>query len=172
MNSLLDKKNSQLSQLWGDNEPDSFWGKYGLTSGEYDKINTARMLEFINVYPVMDCEVDSNNYGEFLFISCAVDMWTNAGEHYIEMIQFWGYGYHYDRDVMYTDWRMNFGNGFLLKNKSAIPLDDVLAMIESRRVELGITNHAPEGKSGNTFEMLADLSDDDAASIMFDDMEY
>jgi hypothetical protein len=163
------KMTSKARELLSNREPHFLYGDLGLSAGE-ESVTHERMLEFINTYPVMDISVDNNNYGEFQFISVKAVAFMNNGSPRDELIQFWGNGYHEYRGVMMVRWNYNIGNAFLMDDKTEMNKSEVIKQIESRRAEMGIRKDSKQETSGNTFELLANLLDDDAAMIMMDEL--
>jgi dTDP-D-glucose 4,6-dehydratase len=156
------KVTEKARKLLGNREPHYLYGDIGLGSNE-SSVTHERMLEFIRSYPVVDVTIGSNSYGEFQFVSCKVIVYMDDGNPREECIQFWGNGRHEYRDVLLVKWEYNVGNSFLIKGKRAMPKADVIRQIEERRLAMGINSQSKQEKSGNEFEFVADLSDDDYA---------
>ncbi len=163
---MLDMKiNKTAKKLLEGDTPDFLWGDMGIKESEHDFISHERIMQFVKSYPVINVSVSHNNYGKFMFISLQVNRECLNGNKWVECLQFWGNGYHEKRGVMLVDWCINVGNGFMVENKESINKKLAIAQINDYRLSLGIKSGAKQTKSHNKFEFIADLTDDDFASI-------
>lgn len=164
------KATSKAIKLLDGHNPDFLWGDIGIRDNEHDSMTHARVLDFIRAYPVLDVSIGHNNYGEFQFVSLEVICYNDYGHAYKELLQFWGNGYHEYRGTMQVNWRINVGNHGIYKNNRAMTKTETLRLISERRQELGITSKAKQESSNNLFGFMADISDEDSAYTMLDDM--
>lgn len=148
----------------------SLWGDMGIRESEHDGISHERLIEFVKSYPVKGISVGNNNYGRFMFVSLEVHRKSESGNKWVECLQFWGNGYHERRGVLMVNWDLNVGNGFLLKDKQTIEKRLAVAQINDYRLSQGIGVNTKQRKSGNLFEFIADLTDDDFASVYMDEI--
>jgi hypothetical protein len=161
------KMTEQAIKLLGDKKADYLWGDMGIREDEHDGISHARLMEFINTYPVYDVKIGNNNYGEFQFITLKAIQFTNDGSRINTSLQFWGNGFHELRGVNIVNWQINVNSWFESWYKDSKPMNkaEVKKLIKERMESLGIKANSNQEKSGNTFETLADLTDDDFASL-------
>jgi len=160
------KMTDTAKKLLGDNQPSYIWGDLGFRDGEYDGISTERMFEFLDAYPIFHSVVDHNSYGEFQFITVKAIQYANDGTPMETGITFWGNGYHKFRETTLTGWQMSVQT-FLYRDHAEIKgKDTVKNSVMVRRETMDIPE--TQQKSGNSFETLADLSDDDYA--LFNDI--
>ena len=104
--------------------------------------------------------IDSNNYGEFVFITVSR---PNSQDR--ETITFWGHGFHEPRDRwIFDEWFYQCANQFPANMKLKAAREDVDDLLRERQEEIApyVMQHE-QSRRGQLFEYLAELSDDDAA---------
>jgi len=145
---------------------------FRLTENEklFDRISDARFqqLLFNDQTTIHNVKVDSNSYGEFLFVTVSRPA-TQGDEH----LTFWGLGHHEYRDRWITDewfyYAPNF-NSETLKHK--LHHDTARESIQQRRDEIAVEAKSTQSTAGALFEMLADLTDDDGAIADIEDLGF
>jgi hypothetical protein len=140
-------------------EREVLWDRIG--HGRFEKILADEQTTIFYIH------LDSNNYGEFLFVTTS----RPAGEGRSNLT-FFGLGFHEHRDRwLFDDW---FWYETSLRDQGAAPLpkDEALSQIRERRVEvLGYAAGQIQSERGKLFEEMADLSDDDGTIAEFEDLE-
>jgi hypothetical protein len=142
---------------FGFTEREVLWDRIG--HGRFEKILADEQTT------IHDIHLDSNNYGEFLFVTTS----RPAGEQG-SALTFFGLGYHEHRERwLADDW---FWYETSLRDRNAVPLpkDEVLKIIQERHAEvLGYAAGQIQSERGKLFEVIADLTDDDGALSDFED---
>ncbi len=117
---------------------------------------------------VHDVELSSNNYGEFLFVTMSRQDDPEPG-----YVTFFGLGFHEGRDRWITDewyWYRGHSRGDIEQQK--IASEDAIKLLAERRAE--VRAYAEKGNEqserGKLFDIIADLTDDDAAESELDDL--
>jgi len=145
-------------QTFGFTEREVLWDR--LSHGRFEKILTDEQTH------IHDVHLDSNSYGEFLFVTTS----RPAGEGR-SALTFFGLGFHEYRDRwMLDDW---FWHETTVQEENATPLpkDEALNAIEQRRQEvLGYAAGQIQSERGRLFEAFAEMSDDDGALAEFEDL--
>lgn len=144
---------------------------FGLTDHEklWDRLSDQRFQDLFNdpQTEVHEITIDTNNYGEFLFVqmSRVVD-----GRRY--GLSVFGLGYHEYREQWITGhWHWYESHPSLIAKKPVLPKTEALQLIQNRRDEIvpHVTDTKPS-KVAMLFGLLADLSDEDGASAELDDL--
>ncbi len=144
---------------------------FGLTEREdlYNRVSHARFQavltdEQTTVHSIAE---DSNNYGEFLFVSL-----SRQCSQFPLMVTFYGLGYHDQRERWITDsWFWYEANLFPDRLWSSIPKEKALKLIAERQAAIQpyVTNE-PQSPRARLFELLADLTDEDGAYTEMEDL--
>ena len=147
----------QPNEIYGFTEQEKLWDRMSHSRFEAILADAQTLIQ--------DLHLDSNNYGEFLFVTTS----RSAGEQQVALT-FFGLGYHEQRDRWLTDeW---FWYSTTLREEKTQPLmkDGALKAIQERREEVlaYAKAHSQSGR-GKLFETLADLTDDDGAIADFED---
>jgi len=134
----------------------------------YDFINDARFQAILQSEEttVHQITVDTNNYGEFIFVTLSREA---AGKP--RFMTFWGLGFHEKRERWLTqEWR--FHESYIRNFPAPMSKEEALAEIQQRRDEIAYeaTDTTPS-KSAILFSLLADLTDEDGASIELEDLD-
>ena len=105
--------------------------------------------------------------GEFLFITASRKI--GSGDE-VELISFWGLGYHEYRDRWYSnEWHFHRANQFastLAKREKAA---EVKKMIALRLDDISPHLGQEQSRQGQIFEMLADVGCDDSTLSLLED---
>lgn len=112
-------------------------------------------------------EVDSNNYGEFLFVTI-----SRPEEERQQVLTFYAYGYHQYRERWYTEeWAWYRANPFPKTMEQHLTREEAEELLEARREEIAPNvMAATQTKRGQFFEMIAELTDDDGAISEMEDL--
>lgn len=110
---------------------------------------------------------DSNNYGEFLFVTV-----SRPDGNRRACLTFYGLGYHEYRERWIIDeWAWYEANATAERLGQEIPKHQAEAMIRERRESItpyvGQEEQSPRAK---LFELLADLTDEDGAYVELEDL--
>jgi hypothetical protein len=143
---------------------------YGFTEREvlWDRIGHGRFEKILadEQTIISDIHLDSNNYGEFLFVTTSRPVGEGSSN-----VTFFGLGFHEYRDRwLFDDW---FWYETSLHNQGATPLpkDEAIAQIRERRTEvLGYAAGQIQSDRGKLFETFADMTDDDGTLADFEDL--
>lgn len=144
---------------------------FGLTEHEklWDRLSDQRFQALLNdpQTEVHEARIDTNSYGEFLFIqmSRVVD-----GQRY--GLTMFGLGFHEYREQWITQhWHWYESHPSLIAKQPVLPKTEALQLIQNRRDEIAphVTNTKPS-KTALLFGLLADLSDEDGAMAELDDL--
>lgn len=144
---------------------------YGLTDREqlFDRVSHKRLEALLadEQTSVHEVKLDTNNFGEFLFISTS----RAAGEQRV-YITFYGAGFHEYRERWITgEWFWYRANPLSKEEEQTLPKDEVQALIRERQEEIAAyAGQDTQSKRGKLFEMLADLLDEDGAVSELEDM--
>ena len=133
----------------------------GFTDKEqlYNRVSHARVLEYLNKYPIVSNHRDHNSYGEFRFITVMLPRKRNGGSAYREAVTFYGNGYHEYRDTSPATWSFNVGNGCLYHDAQPLNRRQAIKEINDEHAAMSFDDTPKD----NTFTFIADLTDDDAA---------
>lgn len=146
-----------------DQEPFSFTDHERL----YDRVSHERFLSLLNdpQITIFKATVDSNSFGEFLFIG------TRRGEGAnISNITFYGLGYHEYRE-RWIDKEWSWYESTPSGDEEAIPKEEALTLIAERQAEIASeVGHQNQTSRGKLYEMLADLTDEDGALSELQDL--
>lgn len=143
---------------------------FDLTKNErlYDRIPDSRFkaLIFHPQSTIHEVKIDSNNYGEFLFMTA-----SRAKGNSREVLTFWGLGLHEYRDrIIQEEWFYYRSHPVPDKMKQQISADEVQSLISERRREIAQDKQDGQSSMGALFELIADLTDDDGALAELDDL--
>ena len=144
---------------------------FGITEDEVLRwrVDDAKFIEIItnSNTTVYSIETSSNNYGEFLFVTAG----RGTGAKSIYMT-FWGLGYHeYRERWIHNEWFWHQTPASSVDPLEKISQEEALEHLERRKEE--ISPHMDEDTQtelGKLFEVLADLTDDDAALAEMQDL--
>lgn len=147
---------------------------FGLTENEmlFDRVTSKRLKEIVNnkKYRLTHNKRDSNNYGEFRFITL-----TDG----VNAITFYGNGFHEMRDCYYTKtWFFYISTVSDWNRDHYKPMEDShknhairIVEFEAEDLEEEARKHH-QSKEGKIFTCVANLTDDDAAMSMLEDGEF
>ena len=145
---------------------------FGITEQECQdwRLSQARFEEILGdeKTAIHEIKLSSNEYGEFLFVTT-----SRPGDRARIGMTFYGLGYHEQRERWITDeWFWYQTELYPDRLKQNMGKDEAQELLKQRTEKI-----APDiGKDAQTergkrFEMLADLTDDDAALAELDDLE-
>lgn len=133
----------------------------------FDRISHERFLSILRDTKthIHNLNLSTNTYGEFLFVTASrpnTESW--------EWITFWGLGLHERRErYLLDEWFWYKAHPTEKLRCIWIDPDSALAHIQIRREEIEPdAKILKQSKQGLLFEMLADLTDDDGASMDMD----
>jgi hypothetical protein len=114
-------------------------------------------------------KTDSNNYGEFLFLTAS----RGIGKERICMT-FWGLGFHRYRERWITqEWFWYQTSTSFVDSKEELTREEAQERLKNRRKDISYYKKDHEqSKLGRLFELLADLMDDDAALAEMQDLGF
>ncbi len=145
---------------------------FGFTDNErlFSRVHDRRMNQFLtdDMTRIHDIELSSNNYGEFLFVTLSREDDPERG-----YVTFFGLGFHEGSDRwIINEWFWYRGNGRTDLKHEQIAHEQALLLVEAQRAE--VQGYAalqwPQSKRGQLFEILAELTDDDAATAELEDL--
>lgn len=146
---------------------------FGFTEEELTRwrISDQRLEEILTTpdTKIHDIHLDSNNFGNFLFLTTT----KGPAQERVRMT-FWGLGYHELRERwILHEWfwyQSLVGSGDLADNFTAA---EALAQLEERRELLQqYAEGSQQTELGEMFEIIADLTDDDAAMAEMQDLGF
>lgn len=143
---------------------------FGLTDDEclWEKIEAERLISLIERSDIQVREInqDFNNYGEFLFVCVEI-----PGQFVLDV---YGLGFHERRERYITDFRFNTCGRQFPQNERFAPAiriskDQTVKIIRNRMIEVQQEMKAAgpynQSDDADTFELVADLADDDFAMM-------
>lgn len=137
----------------------------------FDRLSDKRFRRFLfdSATTIHKVGVDSNNYGEFLFVTM-----SRAKVQGRELITCFGYGYHEYRDRWFSDeWHWYQSNSHSsLTNRTLTP-EEAKERLDERQREIApqVQQHH-QSRQGQLFELFADLADDDGIIAEMEDLGY
>jgi len=142
---------------------------FGLTDKEqlHDFISDSRFQAILQseettIHQVI---IDTNNYGEFLFVSVSR---SAAGK--ARFMTFWGAGFHEKRERwLIHEWR--FYESYIRRFPTPIAKEEALQAIQKRQDEIIEESNPTPSQAAKLFVLLADLTDEDGASTELDDLD-
>jgi hypothetical protein len=144
---------------------------FGITDREklWDKVSDIRFNAILQDPQTTIHEVTTsyNNYGEYLFVTVSRE---RDGQR--RALTMWGLGYHESREQWITDhWRYHSTNMSFVTGKE-LTLEEAQRLIQERREEIQpyITDDPPSDRA-MLFSLLAELVDEDGASVELEDLE-
>ncbi len=147
------------------------YGEFSFTDQErlYDRISDEQFRAILgsDQTSAHDVAPASNDYGEFLFVTL-----SQMVESERKYITFWGLGFHEQRERWITDeWRWYESSLFRHAISQVLEKEDAVALVDNRRDEIA-PNIGPvqQSKRARLFEIIADLTDDDAAQTELEDL--
>ena len=122
----------------------------------YDRVTHIKLLDLIKHHKVISCNIDSNSFGEFLFIELLIQ---NSS------ITFYSLGYHDLRDeYLLNHWHFYTGNSY--NSSKHLNKKNVLKLINDRFAKISNLNfNHKRSKRGYQFSEIADIFGDDTASL-------
>lgn len=135
----------------------------------WDKISDSRFRALLNDpgTTIHKADLDSNNYGEFLFVTV-----SRAEEGRQQALTFYGYGYHEHRERWFIEeWAWYTTNLFPKTLEQRLTRQEAEQLLETRQQEIApfVVKDQQTGR-GKLFEMIADLTDDDGAISEMEDL--
>lgn len=112
-------------------------------------------------------QLDSNSYGEFLFITVSR---SEAGTQ--QALTFYGYGFHEYRERWYTgEWAWYEADPLPRTLDQRLTREEAEGLLQARREEIAPYAHEnTQTHRGRLYEMLADLTDEDGAWAELEDL--
>lgn len=145
---------------------------FGLSEHEelFDRVSDVRfqaLFDMPNVF-VDTAHLDSNTYGEFLFITLRTEQ---QGKQFF--ITFYSLGLHESREQwLTTEWHFYFSDSRTPALSTPLLKNEVQALTQQRRADVALwaqTSSLPS-KRALLFRLLADLTDEDGAYTELEDM--
>jgi hypothetical protein len=137
----------------------------------FDRLSDKRFeqLVFDEETVIHQIKLDSNSYGEFLFLTA-----SRPNEKSREVLTFWGYGLHEHRDRWLMDeWFFHSSSPSAETLKQNISHDKARELLQERKQEISKdTANSEQSQMGALFEMLADLADDDGILAEMQDLGW
>lgn len=144
---------------------------FGLTEHEklWDRLSDQRFQSLLNdpQTEVHEVHVDTNSYGEFLFVQMSR---VTEGQRY--GLTTFGLGFHEYREQWITrHWHWYESHPSLIAKKPILPKTEALQLIQNRRDEIAphVTDTRPS-QAALLFGLLADLTDEDGTLAELDDL--
>ena len=144
---------------------------FGLTEHEllWDRLSDARFQSLLEdeKTDVHEVQVDTNSYGEFLFVKLSRLV---EGQRY--GIGCFSLGYHeYREQWITTQWYWYESSPTLLAKQPIVAKAEALELIKARRDEIAphVTNAKPSQR-GVIFSILPNLTDEDGAMVEIEDL--
>lgn len=134
----------------------------------WDKLSDSRFRVLLDdpQTTIHKVEVESNDYGEFLFITV-----NRPEERRQQVLTFYGYGFHEYRERWFTDeWAWYRANPFPKMMEQNLTSEEAEELLAARREEIAPNLAATQTKRGRLFEIIADLTDDDGAISELEDL--
>jgi hypothetical protein len=144
---------------------------FGFTEREklFDRISHPRLISILeNTQTViLKAEVNSNNFGEFLFVSTR----RRVGEKPI-YVTFWGLGFHeYRERWLDKEWSWYESAGYGDTGEQGLTREDAIARINERKAEIASeAGTQTQSARARLYEMLADFTDEDGALAELEDL--
>lgn len=144
---------------------------FGITEEEVSRwrIADAKLKEIIadpntTINKIMIAE---NNYGEFMFLTVS----RGVGERRTCMT-FWGLGYHEFRERwIHQEWFWYQTTSNLIDPLKRLTKDEALERLQNRRDDIAPNlNEDEQSEQARMFEILADMTDEDAALAEMQDL--
>lgn len=147
--------------------------EFGLTEHEqlFSRIGHERLLQMLDdtAMTVHQVEETYNDYGSFLFVTL-----SKPGKNRRILVTFWGLGFHESRERwIVQEWFWYFAHPFPPTLQSQVDKKQAQQTIRKRHAEMAA--HAQEitqSRRGKLFETLADLTDEDGASVELEDLPW
>lgn len=141
---------------------------FGLTEREqlWDRVSHKRFMELLRDEQtrIHKAELSTNMYGEFLFVSLSRPDDKPIG------LTFYGAGFREQRERWITDewfWYQTSAK----TEEETLPKTEVISTIQERRDEIATyAQGSTQSARGKLFEMLAELTDEDAALSEMEDL--
>jgi hypothetical protein len=145
---------------------------FGLTHHEdlFDRVGDARlqMLLTSDKTTIHKAQLDSNSYGEFMFLTLSRE--HNGKRHYV---MFYGLGFHEQRERwIVEEWQFFSGGEYSASKHEPLTAEQAQKILTERRsdVQTWAKDAPAPSKRAHLFEMLADLTDEDGAYAELEDM--
>jgi hypothetical protein len=133
-----------------------------------------RELVFNPKTTIHTARIDSNNYGEFIFITVSRPNGrrTESGADGKDVYTFWGLGMHEPRDRWLIDeWFYQRANQFPATLKRRTPQAEVEGLLRERQADIApYAEKHEQSRRGQMFEDLAELADDDGIMSEMEDL--
>jgi hypothetical protein len=149
----------KLMEAFGFVGEEDYWSRVS-----HDRLNQILADEQTTIHEVT---LDYNNYGGFLFVCVSRPVAERRA-----CVTFFGLGFHEQRERWLVDtWSWYTANTFPERLKMVVPREEAQKLIAERRAEIirYVGTEEPRSRQAALFEYLADLTDDDAASIELED---
>ena len=128
---------------------------------EHEKLSDERIKTLLDdaQTTIHRVEVNSNSYGEFLFVTI-----SRPEEGGRKLLTFFGCGYHEYRERWFTDeWAWYRANPFAKTLEQHVTRDEANELLEARRKEIAaLALGTAQSRRGQLFEMLAEMTDEGA----------
>ena len=145
---------------------------FGFTENEklFYRVSDERFRQLLDdeQTTIHQVELSTNDYGQFLFVSTS----RPRDQEKVVCMTFWGYGRHEFRERWLTEewfyYRTSPSSKTMQENMTR---EEALELINQRREAIApYIDKSTQSKRGELFEIIADLSDDDAAITELDDL--
>ena len=112
--------------------------------------------------------VDSNSYGEFLFVTV-----SRPEEGRQQVLTLFGYGYHDFRERWYTqEWAWFRANPFSETLEQRLTREEAEELLQARQEDIApYVERDTQTARGKLFKMIAELTDDDGAIAELEDLD-
>jgi hypothetical protein len=147
--------------------------EFGFTEREqlFDRVSHDRLMAFLDDSntTIHRVEESSNSFGSFLFITL-----SKPGKDRRILVCFWGAGYHEGRERWIADeWFWHFSHPFPATLEQTVSHDEARRAIDEQRAfATAEATRDTQTSKGKTFEMLADLTDEDGAWADMQDLPW
>jgi hypothetical protein len=156
---VTNKERPQPPDPFGFSEHEKLW----------DRISDARFRSLIEdeATTIHKIDVDSNNYGEFAFVTVSREV---DGQRSI--VTMWGLGFHEYRERWIADhWRWYKGNQFAAILAQQMTLEEAQEILEQRRQEIApYVSEVSQSSQAKLYELLAEMTDEDGALAELEDL--
>lgn len=144
---------------------------YGFTEQErlFDRVSHNRLIEILKdrETAILKAEMNSNTFGEFLFVSTKRGVGDNVAH-----VTFFGLGFHeYRERWIDKEWSWYESTPSSETDPEELTHEEVLAVITERQAEIAPeVGRQTQSSRGRLYEMLADLTDEDGALTELEDL--
>ena len=121
----------------------------------YERVTTERLIEIVQNADDQTCEIDSNSFGEFLFVD------VKYGSNFYT---FYGAGYHEYKGKYYiNEWHVYISS---VQDSLTMDKEEVVDEILKREEEIRQMPRSERTENQALFDLLSDVADDDMLMSM------